>query len=53
MAKAKIKRGIPVMLRKGGAHRKSKTGERQKLKNQLRKDILAIRKEGKDSCASL
>ncbi len=48
MAKAKIKRGIPVMLKKGGAHRRSKSSERRKAKNELRREVRALR-DGRES----
>lgn len=52
MAKAKIKRGIPVMLRKGGAHRRSKSSERRKAKNELRREVRAL-KDGRESSIHL
>ena len=43
MAKAKIKRGSPVILRKGGAHQRSRSGDRKKAKNELRREVLALK----------
>ncbi len=43
-AKAKIRRGAPDLLRKGGVHRKSKSGERRQAKNKLRKEIAEYKK---------
>ncbi len=41
----KKRRGVIALLRKGGAHQKSRSSERQKAKKALKKEILDSDKE--------
>ena len=41
----KQRHGIASLLRKGGPHKKSKSGERQKLRKVLRKDVMDLRRK--------
>ncbi len=41
----KQRHGIAVLLRKGGPHKKAKSRERQKNRNNLRNDVLDLRRK--------
>ena len=41
----KQRHGIVALLRKGGAHRKAKSRERQKARKALRNDVLELRRK--------
>ena len=47
MKKPKQRRGVVHLLRKGGAHKKSKSSKRQKAKRELKKELDSYKK-GKD-----